>query len=73
MVGRILGEGDLLSLIEKAEAVIDEDKAREAAKKLNKGNFDLEDFLDQLKQIKKLGPLEKFNKTNTWCFKIRIK
>jgi signal recognition particle subunit SRP54 len=58
MVGRILGEGDLLSLIEKAEAVIDEDKAREAAKKLNKGNFDLEDFLDQLKQIKKLGPLE---------------
>jgi signal recognition particle subunit SRP54 len=58
MVGRILGEGDLLSLIEKAESVIDEEKAKEAARKLNKGNFDLEDFLEQLKQIKKLGPLE---------------
>lgn len=58
MVGRILGEGDLLSLIEKAESVIDEDQAKAAAKKLNKGNFNLEDFLDQLKQIKKLGPLE---------------
>lgn len=58
MVGRILGEGDLLSLIEKAEGVIDEEKAREAAKKLNRGDFNLEDFLDQLKQIKKLGPLE---------------
>jgi signal recognition particle subunit SRP54 len=58
MVGRILGEGDLLSLLEKAESVIDEEKAKEAAKKLNKGDFNLEDFLDQLKQIKKLGPLE---------------
>lgn len=58
MVGRILGEGDLLSLIEKAEGVIDEEKAREAAKKMSKGEFNLEDFLDQLKQIKKLGPLE---------------
>ena len=58
MVGRILGEGDLLSLIEKAESVIDEEQVKEAAKKLSKGNFNLEDFLDQLKQIKKLGPLE---------------
>ncbi len=58
MVGRILGEGDLLSLIEKAESVIDEEKALEAAKKLNKGDFDLEDFLEQLKQVRKLGPLE---------------
>jgi signal recognition particle subunit SRP54 len=58
MVGRILGEGDLLSLIEKAESVIDEEKAKETARKLNKGNFDLEDFLDSLKQVKKLGPLE---------------
>ncbi len=58
MVGRILGEGDILSLIEKAEEVIDQDEAKEAARKLNKGNFDLEDFLGQLKQIKKLGPLE---------------
>lgn len=58
MVGRILGEGDLLSLIEKAEEVIDKEEAEEAAKKLSRGKFDLEDFLGQLKQIKKLGPLE---------------
>jgi signal recognition particle subunit SRP54 len=58
MVGRILGEGDLLSLIEKAEGLIDEEKAKEAAKKLNKGDFNLDDFLEQLKQVKKLGPLE---------------
>ena len=58
MVGRILGEGDLQSLIEHAEEVIDEDLAKKTAKRLNSGKFDLEDFLDQLKQIKKLGPLE---------------
>ena len=58
MVGRILGEGDILSLIEHAEEVIDEKSAMDAAKKLNNGKFDLEDFLEQLKQIKKLGPLE---------------
>ena len=58
MVGRILGEGDILSLIEHAEEVIDEKSAIDAAKKLNNGKFDLEDFLEQLKQIKKLGPLE---------------
>lgn len=58
MVGRILGEGDIQSLIEHAEEVIDEDKAKEAAKKLNSGKFDLDDFLNQLKQIKKLGPIE---------------
>lgn len=58
MVGRILGEGDIQSLIEHAESVIDEKSAIEAAKKMNSGKFDLEDFLEQLKQIKKLGPLE---------------
>ena len=58
MVGRILGEGDIMSLIEHAESVIDEDAARDAAKKMNSGKFDLEDFLQQLYQIKKLGPLE---------------
>ena len=58
MVGRILGEGDIMSLIEKAESVIDEEEAKEAAKKLSRGDFNLEDFLGQLKQIKKLGPLE---------------
>lgn len=58
MVGRILGEGDIQSLIEHAEDVIDEKLAKETAKKLNNGKFDLEDFLMQLNQIKKLGPLE---------------
>ena len=58
MVGRILGEGDIQSLIEHAESVIDEKSAIETAKKMNSGKFDLEDFLEQLKQVKKLGPLE---------------
>ncbi len=58
MVGRILGEGDIQSLIEHAEDVIDKDVAMNAAKKMNSGKFDLEDFLEQLYQIKKLGPLE---------------
>ena len=47
-----------MSIVEKAEAVIDEDVAMKAAKKMQKGDFDLEDFLEQLNQIKKLGPLE---------------
>ena len=58
MATRILGMGDLLSMIEKAEDVIDKDEAMKAAKRMNAGKFDLEDFLSQLKQIKKLGPLE---------------
>lgn len=58
MAQRILGMGDLLSIIEKAESTIDEEEALEAAKKMKKGKFDLEDFLVQLKQVKKLGPLE---------------
>lgn len=58
MANRILDMGDLMSMIEKAEGVFDEDEALEAAKKLQKGKFDLEDFLNQLNQVKKLGPLE---------------
>jgi signal recognition particle subunit SRP54 len=58
MATRILGMGDVMSMLEKAEAVIDEEEAAAAAKKLQKGDFDLEDFLTQLNQIKKLGPLE---------------
>jgi len=58
MVGRILGEGDIQALIEHAEEVIDEDLAKNTAKRLSSGKFDLEDFLQQLHQIKKLGPLE---------------
>lgn len=55
---RILGMGDIMSMIEKAESVIDEKEALETAKKMQKGKFDLEDFLIQMEQIKKLGPLE---------------
>ena len=58
MATRILGMGDIMSMIEKAESVIDEEEALKAAKKMQKGDFDLEDFLSQLNQIKKLGPLE---------------
>ena len=58
MATRILGMGDIMSMIEKAESVIDEEEAMKAAKKMQKGDFDLDDFLNQMKQIKKLGPLE---------------
>ena len=58
MAGRILGMGDIVSLVEKATEVIDEKEAEKAAKKMQNGKFDLEDFLVQMKQIKKLGPLE---------------
>ncbi len=58
MANRIIGMGDVISLVEKVQDEIDEKEAEKAAKKMMKGNFDLEDFLDQLKQIRKLGPLE---------------
>ena len=58
MASRILDEGDLMGMIEKAESVINEEEAMKTAKNLQKGKFDLEDFLSQLGQIKKLGPLE---------------
>ena len=55
---RILGMGDIVSIAEKASEIIDEEEAKETARKMKKGSFDLEDFLNQMKQIKKLGPLE---------------
>lgn len=58
MAGRILGMGDIVSLVEKAEAAIDEKEAMNAAKRMKDGKFDLEDFLKTMKQMKKLGPLE---------------
>ena len=58
MATRILGMGDIMSMLEKAESVIDKEEAEASAKKLQSGKFDLEDFLVQFKQIKKLGPLE---------------
>ena len=57
MASRILGMGDVLTLIEKAQAAIDEDKAREMERKLRRQQFTLEDFLEQMQQLRKMGPL----------------
>ena len=57
MASRILGMGDVLTLIEKAESAWDEEQAQEAADKLLKAQFTLEDFLDQFQQLRKLGPI----------------
>ena len=57
MAQRILGMGDVLSFIEKAEQQVDQDEAKELERKLRKNQFTLEDFLDQLKKIRKMGPL----------------
>ena len=58
MASRILGMGDMLSLIEQAEEVFEKEEAEKAAKKLVSGKFTLDDFLDQLQQLKKMGPLQ---------------
>ncbi|MFL2655146.1 MAG: signal recognition particle protein [Alphaproteobacteria bacterium] len=55
VVGRILGMGDVVGLVEKAQEVVDEKEAQKVAKKLQKGQFDLEDMADQLRQVKKMG------------------
>jgi signal recognition particle subunit SRP54 len=58
MAQRILGMGDVLTFIEKAEQQFDEDQAKELERKIRKSEFGLDDFLDQLRQIRKLGPLQ---------------
>ncbi len=58
MAKRILGMGDILSIVEKVEASVDQDELEDTAKRMQRGKFDLEDFLKTFKQIKKLGPLE---------------
>jgi signal recognition particle subunit SRP54 len=58
MASRILGMGDVLSLIEKAEQVVDEEKARESAERMMTAQFTLEDFLQQMREVRKLGPLQ---------------
>ncbi len=58
MASRILGMGDVVSLVERAAEAVDEEDARRLEEKMRKGEFTLEDFLDQLRQMKKLGPLE---------------
>ena len=57
MASRILGMGDILTLIEKASAHVDEEKAKEMERKLRKAEFNFEDFLDQMKQMRNMGPL----------------
>ena len=58
LASRILGMGDVLSLVEKAQAVVDQTKAEELARKLREDSFSLEDFREQLKQLRKMGPLD---------------
>ena len=58
IVSRVLGMGDLLSLIERAEQAVDRKEAEELERKLRKSEFTLEDFRDQLRQVRKMGPLE---------------
>jgi signal recognition particle subunit SRP54 len=58
MAGRILGMGDVLTLIEKAQDTVDQERAAAAAEQMLKGQFTLEDFLEQLRQMRKLGPLQ---------------
>ncbi len=57
LAGRILGHGDVLTLIEKAKEAFDEDEAEAAAARLMEGTFTLEDFLEQMQQVKKMGPI----------------
>jgi signal recognition particle subunit SRP54 len=58
LAGRILGMGDVLSLVEKASQVVEEEEALAMAEKIRRNEFTLEDFRDQLRQIRKMGPLE---------------
>ncbi|MEX1006232.1 MAG: signal recognition particle protein [Acidimicrobiia bacterium] len=58
MASRILGMGDVLTLIEKAEATFDQEEMAKAEQKLRKGQLTLEDFLDQMRQVKKMGPIQ---------------
>jgi len=58
MASRILGMGDVLTLIEKAEATFDEEEMAKAEEKLRKGQLTLEDFLDQMRQVKRMGPIQ---------------
>lgn len=57
MAGRILGMGDVMTLIDRAQEAVDEEQAKELEKKMREQSFDLEDFLSQLQQIKKMGPI----------------
>ncbi|MBP3038302.1 signal recognition particle protein [Bacillaceae bacterium Marseille-Q3522] len=71
MASRILGMGDVLTLIEKAQANVDEEKAREMEKKFRTASFTFDDFLDQLTQVRKMGPLDELLKMMPGANKIK--
>ncbi|WP_342537153.1 signal recognition particle protein [Sporosarcina sp. FSL K6-3508] len=71
MASRILGMGDVMSLIEKAQENVDEEKAKELEQKLRTQSFTLDDFLDQLQQVKKMGPLDEILKMMPGANKIK--
>lgn len=71
MASRILGMGDVLTLIEKAQANVDEEKAKELEKKMRTASFTLDDFLDQLGQVRKMGPLDEILKMMPGANKIK--
>ncbi|QED47516.1 signal recognition particle protein [Cytobacillus dafuensis] len=71
MASRILGMGDVLTLIEKAQANVDEEKAKELQQKIRTANFTFDDFLDQLGQVRKMGPLEDILKMMPGANKIK--
>ncbi len=71
MASRILGMGDMLTLIEKAQANVDEEKAKELEKKMRTASFTLDDFLDQLGQVRNLGPLDELLKMMPGANKIK--
>ena len=69
MASRILGMGDVLSLIEKAQANVDEAKAKELEEKFKSQTFTFDDFVEQLQQVKKMGPLDEILK----CYQVLTK
>ncbi|MDR6997932.1 signal recognition particle protein [Neobacillus niacini] len=71
MASRILGMGDVLTLIEKAQANVDEEKAKELEQKMRTASFTLDDFLEQLGQVRKLGPLDELLKMMPGANKIK--
>ncbi|KON89115.1 signal recognition particle [Sporosarcina globispora] len=71
MASRILGMGDVLSLIEKAQANVDEEKAKELEQKMRTASFTFDDFLDQLSQVRKMGPLDELLKMMPGANKIK--
>src|SRR6185295_8860308 len=62
LAGRILGMGDVVGLVERAREAVDVEQAERLARAMRKGEFSLQDFLDQLRQMKKLGPMEELLK-----------